>query len=282
MLGHKLSQQLKREFEVFATIRGESVQYGQMSIFQGVELVPKIDVVNTDLLYLTIKSIKPDVIINAVGIIKQLPDSKNNVKTITINALLPHQLASYTTTNDIRLINISTDCVFDGKKGDYRETDPANAEDLYGRSKHLGEVIDNNCLTLRTSIIGRELFTSHSLVEWFLSQQGKNVRGFVNAIYTGFPTTVLAEILKSIITEQPKLSGLLHISSDKINKFELLELIKKEFNAEIRIEPFEDFHIDRSLDSTKFRQLTGFQPPAWEEMIKIMAEDSKTYEDLRK
>ncbi len=282
MLGHKLCQKLKDEFEVHATVRGDFDRYQTFSLFEGVKIVSHINIENTELIYNTISKINPDVIINAVGIIKQLPDSQNNIKTIAINALLPHQLAGFTIENNIRLINISTDCVFSGKKGNYLENDFPDAVDLYGKSKNLGEVIEDNCLTLRTSIIGRELFTSHSLVEWFLSNRGKNIRGYVNAIYTGFPTIILAEILTMIIKDYPDLSGLFHLSSEKINKFELLKLINKEMKADVNIETFEDFYIDRSLNSTKFRTITGFQPPAWEEMIRLMAVDGKLYDQWRK
>lgn len=181
-----------------------------------------------------------------------------------------------------RLINISTDCVFDGEKGFYKEEDISNATDVYGKSKNLGEVMGENCLTLRTSIIGRELQTSHSLVEWFLSNRGKSVKGFLNAIYSGFPTIILADIIADLIENHRNLSGLYHVSAEPINKFELLELINEAYQTDIEIEPFADFKIDRSLDSTKFRNETGFNPLSWREMIKIMADDPTPYDEWRK
>lgn len=282
MLGHKLSQRMRDEFEIYTTIRGELDKYIQIPIFEGIKIIPQINVENIDQMIRAIKTVKPDVIINAIGIIKQLPVSKNIVKTIAINSLLPHQLASFTTENNIRLINISTDCVFNGKKGFYNEADFPDAEDLYGKSKNLGEVIADNCITLRTSIIGRELFTSHSLVEWFLSMRGKTIRGYLNAIYTGFPTLVLADILKMLLIDFPKLEGLFHVSSNKISKYELLKLINNEFQTGVRIEPFAEFYCDRSLNSAKFKTITGYQPPEWTEMIKMLAEDGKLYENWRK
>jgi dTDP-4-dehydrorhamnose reductase len=282
MLGHKLSQKMSDNFDIFTTIRGDFDKYKNIPIFEGVNVIPKINIESLDLVEKTINNLTPDVVINAVGLIKQIPDAKNNVKTLTINAVFPHQLASLTTEKNIRLINISTDCVFNGKKGNYTEEDFPNAEDLYGKSKNLGEVIEENCLTLRTSIIGRELFTSHSLVEWFLSNRGKKVKGFANAIYTGFPTLILAEILTDIIHNHQNLCGLFHVSSEKINKFDLLQLINKAFEADIEIEEDRNFYIDRSLDSTKFRKITGFQPTSWGKMIKIMAEDGRIYDTWRK
>ncbi len=225
-----------------------------------------------------IKQIEPDVVVNAVGIIKQVPLAKNVINTLLINSIFPHQLSELAEEFEFRLINISTDCVFSGEKGNYSESDLADAQDLYGKSKHLGEVVTGNCLTLRTSIIGRELETSHSLVEWFLSNRGESVKGFVNAIYTGFPTIVLADIMSNLIENHPDLCGLYHVSSEPINKLNLLRLINEAYQAKIEIEPFEDFIIDRSLNSQKFKEATGFEPTNWIEMIKKMAADNAIYQ----
>jgi dTDP-4-dehydrorhamnose reductase len=281
MLGHKLVQVWQKRFDLWVTLRGKFSDNEIYGIFDKNKTFELIDVESIESLEKIIEEIKPDVIFNAVGIIKQLPTSKNVIKTLTVNSIFPHQLAEMVEKKDIRLINISTDCVFDGNKGNYNEDDLPNAIDLYGKSKNLGEVTGENCLTLRTSIIGRELNTNHSLVEWFLSNQGGKVKGFVNAIYSGFPTIVLADIIADLIENYPKLNGLRHVSSEPVNKFELLKLIKNAFNVNIEIEHFEDFVIDRSLDSTKFRQETGFSPKSWEEMIKLMAEDRLKYEKFR-
>ncbi len=217
--------------------------------------------------------------VNAVGVIKQVPLAKNVITTLSVNSIFPHQLNELSEKFQFRLINISTDCVFSGEKGNYSESDLADAHDLYGKSKYLGEVVAGSCLTLRTSIIGRELKTSNSLVEWFLSNRGRSVKGFVNAIYTGFPTVVLADILSNIIENYPNLCGLYHVSSEPINKFNLLNHINEAYQAEIKIEPFEDFVIDRSLDSNKFRKATGFEPINWDEMIRRMAADNTIYQE---
>jgi dTDP-4-dehydrorhamnose reductase len=222
------------------------------------------------------------VIINAVGIIKQLPSSKNVVKTLSINSIFPHKLVEVADRYSAKLIQISTDCVFDGEKGNYTEEDVSNATDVYGKSKNLGEIVGANCLTLRTSIIGRELQTSHSLVEWFLSSRGKKIKGFSNAIYSGFPTIVLADIIADLIHNHKDLAGLYHVSSEPINKLELLKLLNKAYRAEVEIKPFDDFRIDRSLDSSKFRQETGFSPASWEKMIERMANDPTPYQKWRK
>jgi dTDP-4-dehydrorhamnose reductase len=220
-------------------------------------------------------------VINAVGIIKQLPTSKDVLTTLEINSIFPQRLARIAQKHKFRLINISTDCVFSGKKGHYIEEDFADAEDLYGKSKFLGEVYGKNCLTLRTSIIGRELASEHSLIEWFLSNTGGKVKGYKNAVYSGFPTIFLAEIIADLMKNYQEIEGLFHISSEPINKFELLCLVKEKYNSDIEITPFEDFYIDRSLDSTKFRNLTGFMPHTWEVMIDRMADDPTPYEKWR-
>ncbi len=277
MLGHKLVQQLQKKIDVWTTLKGKAAEYEKFEIFDRNKIVENLNVLEIGEVEKSVSAIKPDVIINAVGIIKQIKSGSSTARMIQVNSVFPHQLADIAAKYNSRLINISTDCVFNGAKGDYTEKDIPNTLDLYGKSKNLGEVERPNCLTLRTSIIGRELLTKHSLVEWFLSNEGQKVKGFINAIYTGFPTFIFAEILTDLIINQVNLEGLYHISSEPISKYDLLNLIKKEFSADIEIQPFEDFYIDRSLNSDKFRNETGFAPMKWTDMIKIMADDPTGY-----
>ena len=180
------------------------------------------------------------------------------------------------------MIHISTDCVFSGKKGNYLESDQSDAEDLYGRSKFLGEVAyPPHSITLRTSIIGRELKTRLGLIEWFLSQKDKDtIRGYKRAIFTGFTTDELSRIIMNKVIPNPELTGLYHVSSDPINKYDLLQIANQAFDRNINILPDEDFFMDRSLDSTRFRQITGYQPPSWLEMIQEMAKDQSFYNKI--
>jgi len=277
MLGHKLVQCWANKFDVRSTIRTDYTKYRQFEFFDVTRIVENVEAENLQIIEKTINEIRPNVIVNAVGIIKQLPSAKNVVKTLQINSIFPHQLAELGEKYGARLITISTDCVFSGTKVNYTEADIPDAQDLYGKSKGLGEVTGENRLTLRTSIIGRELNGAHSLVEWFLSNQGETVKGYVNAIYTGFPTVVFADIIADLIENHPNLSGLYQVSSEPINKYELLKIIRDAYQADIRIEPFEEFVIDRSLDSTKFRDAVGFKPLEWHEMIEIMAADNAIY-----
>jgi dTDP-4-dehydrorhamnose reductase len=172
------------------------------------------------------------------------------------------------------MVHISTDCVFSGRTGRYREADVSDAEDLYGRTKYLGEVDESHCVTLRTSIIGKELSRKQGLLEWFLSQTG-SVQGFRNALFSGFTTLELSRIIEKILTEHPEKGGLYHVSSDPISKFDLLTLIKREMGLRIEIIPAEEPRLDRSLDSTKFRKEFNYTPPAWEEMIEELSRSLK-------
>ncbi len=282
MLGHKLVQVFKEKFDVWTTIRSNFDKYKKFGILDKKKTIENLSVEDLKTVEKIISRIHPDVIINAVGIIKQVQTSRDVVKTLTINSIFPHHLAVIAEKNEARLINISTDCVFNGKKGNYKEIDLPDALDLYGRSKNLGEVGKRNCLTLRTSVIGRELETSHSLLEWFLSNQGKKVKGFINAVYSGFPTIVFADILADLLVNHKNLEGIYHLSSEPINKFELLKLIKSAYKADIEIEPFEEYKINRSLDSTKLRREIGFEPMSWEKMVKVMADDPTPYKDWKK
>lgn len=282
MLGHKALQILKNKFDVYATIRPEFAEVERFGMFEKSNTFCNVNVENQEPLKNIIADLQPEIILNAVGIIKQLESSKNVIKTLTVNSIFPHKLAECAAENGAKLITVSTDCVFRGDKGNYKEGDASDATDLYGKSKNLGELYDDHCLTLRSSIIGREIDGAHSLVEWFLSNRGGRVKGFTNAIYSGFPTVVFAELIADLIVDQPNLHGLYHVASRSINKYELIKLINEKFDARIEIEPFADFHIDRSLNSERFQNETGFVPPEWETMIERMAEDPTPYDEWRR
>lgn len=281
MLGHKLYQRYKERFEVWATIRSAFANYAKYNIFEPKYTVSDIDVSDIDKVAQVITTVQPDVTINCIGIIKQLPTAKDPIVALRINSLFPHELANICRAANCRLIHISTDCVFSGKKGSYTEDDSSDATDLYGRSKLLGEVHQAGCLTLRTSIIGRELHTTSGLAEWFMSNRGGKVKGYKNAIYSGFTSFVLAEIIADVIEKYPELWGLYQVSSEPIDKYSLLCLIRDSFGLDIEIEPDYEVKIDRSLDSSKFRSATGFKPPKWEQMINGMASDPTPYDKWR-
>jgi dTDP-4-dehydrorhamnose reductase len=282
MLGHKLMQVLSHRFKVTGTVRGPATTYADHPVLRQMPLLGNVRAENLDSVVHALASARPDAVINCIGIVKQLPVAKDPLLSITINALFPHRLARLCQTAGTRLIHISTDCVFSGRKGNYLESDVADAEDLYGRTKFLGEVSYDGCLTLRTSMIGRELKTSHGLIEWFLSQEGKTIRGYKRAIFSGFTTNALAEIITQIITDHLDMQGVWHVASEPISKFELLSLVKQVYGLDIQIESDETVVIDRSLNADRFRRAIGFVAPSWSDMIERMYLDSTPYSELRR
>lgn len=282
MLGHKLVQCLSEHFEVYSTIRGSFYQVEKYGIFRRERIVENVDATDATRLEKIIAEVAPDIVINAVGVVKQLPSAKDVITTLELNSILPQRLAILSKKFGFRLILFSTDCVFDGGRGMYNEQDTPNALDLYGKSKQLGEISQENVLTIRSSIIGRELNTSHSLIEWFLSNRGGRVFGYTTAIYSGFPTIVIADIIKGLIVDHPSLCGVHHIASEPINKYELLGLVDEFYDAAVEIEPSDQLVIDRSLDGSAFNSITGFQPEGWPAMIQKMAEDKTPYDDFHR
>ena len=232
-------------------------------------LISGVNVENMDSLLAVFSQVKPDLVINCIGLVKQLSESDDPLSAIPINSLLPHRLARLCAVSGARFIHMSTDCVFSGSKGMYTESDTSDAKDLYGRSKFLGEVDYPNAVTLRTSIIGHELEGARSLVGWFLAQNGP-VKGFKKAIFSGFPTVEIARLIRDYVLPNPHLRGLYHVSADPINKYDLLRLVADSYGKAIDIEADESFVIDRSLDSSRFRSMTGFQPKPWAELVKFM------------
>lgn len=240
------------------------------------KIIGSVDIADLDLLTRLFAEERPDVVINCVGVIKQLAAAKDPLVSIAINALFPHRLAHLCTLSNARLIQISTDCVFNGRRGNYRESDNPDAEDLYGRTKLLGEVDYPNAITLRTSIVGHEIGTAVSLIDWFLCQPGPRVNGYTKAIYTGLPTVELARVIRDIIIPRPELRGLWHLSSHPISKYKLLCLVAQIYGKDIDILPDDSVDIDRSLDGTRFRDATGYVAPPWQELIELMHENRKS------
>ncbi len=280
MLGHKLVQVLSKRFDTRCTIRGDYSQFEQLGVFSSKTVITGVDATDISTVRYAIERSKPEIVVNAIGVIKQLPASKDVVRTLSTNSIFPHLVAGLAGEYGFRFITLSTDCVFAGSKGMYSEADVPDATDLYGRSKQFGEVDGTNCLTLRTSIIGREIGASHSLVDWFLQQTG-SVRGYANAIYSGFPTLILAELIVGIILDHPDLHGLYHVSSDPISKYDLLSLVKQRRGMDIEIELDTEVKIDRSLNSSRFRETTGFTPLPWTEMVDRMLSDPTPYDEWR-
>jgi dTDP-4-dehydrorhamnose reductase len=272
MLGHRLVADLQKDFEIWATLRGSLRSYERYGLLDPERTLSGIDALNFDAVTEAMARVRPDAVINCIGIIKQLAAAKDPFLSVAVNSLLPHRLHRLCRATGARLIHFSTDCVFSGRTGHYTEDDPSDALDLYGRSKFLGETVGEGALTIRSSIIGPELGTTSGLLEWFLSQRGRRVEGYRRAVYSGFTTHEMARIVRMALTQDAQLSGTLHVSSEPINKYDLLTLIRQGYGVDVEIVPDDKVQIDRSLDSTRFRHLTGYVPPSWPKMIEEMAE----------
>ncbi|MBR0641467.1 SDR family oxidoreductase [Roseomonas hellenica] len=272
MLGHMAFRVFSAEpgLQAFATLRGREVRRRFPPHLQA-QLLDSVDVLDGDALTACLSQIRPNVVVNCVGVVKQLATALDPLTILPLNALFPHRLARLCGLVGARLIHLSTDCVFRGDRGGYREHDQADADDLYGRSKLLGEVDAPHVVTIRTSIIGRELGTRHGLVEWYLGEQG-DVRGFERALFSGLTTDELSRVLLQQILPHPDLHGIWHVSADPINKYDLLVLLREIYGYGPLITPDRSIELNRTLDSSRFRAMTGYAPPPWREMIRRMHE----------
>jgi dTDP-4-dehydrorhamnose reductase len=272
MLGNAMFRVLSdgADLAVYGTARSNSAREHFSKNLSG-QIIVGTDAENNDSLVKAFATVRPDVVVNCVGLVKQLADASDPLQAVPINTLLPHRLAVLCQATGARLVHISTDCVFSGAKGNYLETDFPDAYDLYGRSKLLGEVDYPHAISLRTSIIGHELSGHRSLVNWFLAQQGA-VKGFTRAIFSGLPTVELATVVRDVVLPRKELHGLYHVSAKPINKFDLLQMLANAYGKNIEINPSEELVIDRSLNSDRFKETTGYAPPEWPILIKRMCE----------
>jgi dTDP-4-dehydrorhamnose reductase len=281
MLGHKMVQRLSAQFETVGTLRHSLEHPAAAYCLKNAKLVIGVSVEDINIIKDLFDQEQPDVVINCIAITKQLKELKDPLPILKINAVFPQLLAKMCTERNIRFIHFSTDCIFHGEQGYYCEKDIPNCNELYGMSKLLGETGYPNALIIRTSIIGRELHQGTSLVEWLLSQKGGQIKGYTGALYTGFTTNAMTDIVANLILNYPSLEGIWHVSSDPISKYELLQTINQVYDLGIQIEREDHFKCDRRLDSTAFRQLTQFKPLSWQEMIKEMHADPTPYASLK-
>jgi dTDP-4-dehydrorhamnose reductase len=281
MLGHKMYQTLAREFaDVWCTVRARrgEPQWPAIPLLEGDHVLDGVDALRLDDLEEMLRRLRPEVVVNCIGAIKQRAEAREAVPTITLNALLPHRVAAAARAWGGRVIHFSTDCVFLGNKGHYTEADSADAVDLYGQTKHLGELTDAHTLTLRTSFIGRELRHHASLLEWLLAQDHGRVRGYRRVWWSGVTSNHLAEIVADLIARHSRLNGLYHVSSSRISKYDLLVRLRDGLRLDIDIEPDDAVESDRSLDGSRFAAATGYQCPPWETLIAQLAGDPTPYD----
>jgi dTDP-4-dehydrorhamnose reductase len=277
MLGHKAWEVLGREFDTYGTLRSATLSswFGESQ-----RLILGVRAEDPRSLADAFSRVRPDVVVNCIGVVKQLAAARSAIPSITINALFPHQVAELAAGADARMIQISTDCVFSGRRGFYNEDDLPDPIDLYGRTKLLGETAYDHTLTIRTSIIGRELVGSHGLLEWFLSQAG-NVRGYTEAVFSGVTTETLADTLVRVIAEYPSLAGIWHVAGERIAKYDLLQQVARAYKHDVTISADDSVQIDRSLDDTRFRAETGIPRPNWSEMLEQLTHDTTPYREMR-
>jgi len=278
LIGHQLCLTLNSNFEVFGTLHGSKNSYGDHPLFAGPEFIDEVDVQDFTALTGIFKAINPDVILNCVGITKRKKEILNPIDALSVNALFPHKLAQWAEIHKKRIIHFSTDCVFDGREGNYTETSLTTASDMYGRTKALGEINYDHTLTIRSSFIGQELFQKSELLEWLLAQEGKQIKGFANTMYSGVSTIYLSRFIKKVILEYPKLNGLYNLSPEvPISKFELLSLAKEAYKLNIEIIR-DDEHIHKpTLDSSKLRSILNPEIPSWKSMLQDLYSKKNMY-----
>ena len=278
MLGHRLWLELRQRTDTFVAVRRPFPTYAALGLFDEDRTVAECDATHDDDLDRALSVARPDVVVNAVGVVKQRREADQATTTIAVNSLLPHRLADRCVGAGARLIHVSTDCVFSGARGSYTEADAPDARDLYGRSKLLGEVVRPGCLTLRTSMVGREIGSTHGLVEWFLSRRGETVPGFTRARFSGLTTIELSRVVATLIESHQELAGLWHVAGEPIAKFDLLSMVNEQFRLGSTLEADDSFVCDRTLDARRFLNATGYRPPTWSEMVAEMAADPTPYD----
>ena len=286
MLGHKMFQVASEHYETYVSFRENGKRWSIHPAFSGIagsHVLSGVNALRFETVMRVLNFAKPDVVINCIGFIKQRDDPNPDSTAIQLNALFPHQLADVCQVNGVRLIHFSTDCVFSGARGHYVERDPPDPVDLYGRTKLLGELGRPGCLTVRTSIVGWELKHSTGLLQWFRSRRGHTIQGFRNAIYTGLSARVLSELILDVIGKWTTMSGIYHVASKPISKYDLLVRMRDILGwRDLPIEPNESFRCDRSLIAARFEAETGWKAPEWDLMTHDLAEEQPIYEEWRR
>jgi dTDP-4-dehydrorhamnose reductase len=283
MLGHKVFQTLQHSLgEVIGVMRAHKTaqEIASFDFLHSASVLDGVDLTEWAAVKDVLVKIRPDVVVNCVGVIKQRAEATSPITSISINALLPHLLAEHLASSGGRLVHVSSDCVFSGLRGQYSEDDLSDADDLYGRTKYLGEVATANAITLRTSIIGRELMRHDSLLDWFLQQRGRRIRGYRKAMWSGTTTNHLAEIISLVISKHPQLSGLFQLSSGRLSKHDLLLRLREAYDLDVEIIPDDDVRIDRTLRGERFAAAIGYRAPDWSVLTNQLTSDTTVYPHL--
>lgn len=251
---------------VDGTIRREAAR-GLFAPEYAARLTVVEDIENPNELAGLLDAARPDVVINCIAIGRPAP--ADPMRSIEVYSVLPRRLSHLCRLSGARLIQMSSDGVFSGERGAYREDDLPDANDIYGISKLLGEVAETHAVTLRTSIIGHELQSGSGLLEWFLSQQGQ-CSCYTRAIFSGFPTIVLADLIRDVVIPRPALHGVYHVATRPISKFDLLRLVAERYGKEIELVADDRASPNRSLVADRFERATGYLPPDWPALVDLM------------
>lgn len=277
MLGHKVVQRLSKQYETTGSYRTDPQNLAAHVSFRDASLMGRVHAENFDSIVQSLADTRPDVIVNCIGIVKQKEEANLFVPSIEINALFPHRLAQLCQAAGARLIHFGTDCVFSGSRGKYTEDDVPDPSDLYGRSKLLGEVGGPGILTIRSSLIGRELVGCQGLVEWFVSQRGGSVDGYSGAIYSGLTSIAMADLVAELLSMASPIEGVWQVASDPISKYDMLVLLDRALDLKIDLRRETSFRCNRSLDGSRFRDRTGWRAPSWIDMLDALAADPTPY-----
>jgi dTDP-4-dehydrorhamnose reductase len=279
MLGHKLWQRLPERFpDTWATLRARRSHYARTGLFDSSKVVDGLDAMDFAAVVRVLDDIRPQAVVNCIAVTKRREAAADALASIELNAALPHRLARWAEARGARLIHFSTDCVFSGLTGGYTEDSLTDAEDLYGRTKALGEVAGPGALTLRSSLVGREIGGHTELLDWFLAQRGRRIKGYRQALFTGVSTLCMSEIVAGILQRFPTLSGLLQPTAPQVSKYELLHLARDAFGLDAEIQPEDTVQVRRNLDGSRFLRATGIGIPAWSTMMAELAADPTPYD----
>ena len=278
MIGHKVAQVLEINNEVIGTSR-KTISPTDLGINKAT-ILNKDFIVDESLDFMS--DIMPDVIINCVGITIRRINETNNNHLSFINSTLPKLINDWSIENSKKMIHMSTDCVFSGKNGYYLDDDKPDAADSYGSSKSRGEINNNKTLTLRSSMVGREIYNHTELFEWLIKNKNGKIEGYDNVIYSGITTIRMAKIIDFILNKNLNLSGIYNIGSIPISKYELLKMLNKAFNLEIDIRKITQIKSNKVLISKKFTEITGLKTPNWNDLISEFKEDCETYSYIYK
>lgn len=284
MLGHKIYLAAEQSgLDVWACARSSYAEVSRYDLFRRDRFIERVDVSDQAVVADLVKAVHPNVIVNAAGIVKQAMESRALSEILAVNSLFPQLLGRICRQHHVRLVHISSDCVFSGRRGNYAETDVPDPIDFYGITKLLGEVDGvPGCLTLRTSFVGRELQSRRGLVEWLLSHRnGGVVEGYSRAVFSGLTTLALSRIVVKLIVDHPVLSGLYHVAGPPIDKRTLLRLLTEHLSLPITIKENDRVNVDRSLNNARFIRDTGLMTPYWVDMIADLAREDAIYERWR-